>query len=149
MADQTVPDTPDLYDYSDARLALRKTSQAMALMRAVALAVEAQEDGAVRYDNNKFSRWGPVVDGAIDRVQAVRDAMLNKASSPDTVDWWTSLAILEATGAALWYMAGSADGDTAMEAEQLQSISEAAIDSLGSMFQELSNVADELSGSAA
>ena len=149
MADQTVAERADKYGYNDAREALRQTSQAMAIVRAVSLAVAAQEDGSVIYDDNKFSRWGPAIDAAIARVHAVRDALQNKASAPDVVDWWTSLAILEATGAALWYTAGGLHGDTALESDQLQSIADAAMDSLGEMYEALSNVASGLSGGAA
>jgi len=98
MAEQTVAERADKYGYDDVREALRKTAQAMAMMRVLSLAVAAQEDGSVIYDDNKFSRWGPVVDAACERVHAVRDSLQNKANAPHAVDWWTSLAILEATG---------------------------------------------------
>ena len=149
MADQTVADSADTYGYDDARESLRQTAQAMAIMQAVSLAVAAQEDGSVHYDNNKFSRWQPAVDAACDRVCAVRDALLNKASAPDGVDWWTSLTILEAAGAALWHAAGRLHDDTALGSDQLQSLAEAAMDSLGVMYEELSNAAGDLSGDAA
>lgn len=149
MSDQTVAESVDTYGYDDAREALRQTAQAMAIMQAVSLAVAAQEDGSVCYDDNKFSRWWPAIDAAIARVRVVRDALLNKASIPDGVDWFTSLTILEATGAALWHTVGGLHGDTALESEQLQSLAEAAMDSLGVMYEELSMVAGDLSGGAA
>lgn len=149
MSDQTVAESVDTYGYDDAREALRQTAQAMAIMQAVSLAVAAQEDGSVHYDNNKFSRWQPAVDAACARVRAVRDALLNKASAPDAVDWWTSLTILEAAGAALWHTVGGVHEDAALGSEQLQSLAEAAMDSLGVMHDELSTVADDLSGVAA
>lgn len=149
MSDQTVAESVDTYGYDDAREALRQTAQAMAIMQAVSLAVAAQEDGSVCYDNNKFSRWQPAVDAACARVRVVRDALLNKANIPDGVDWVTSLTILEAAGAALWHTVGGLHGDTALESEQLQSLAEAAMDSLGVMYEELSNVAGDLSGDAA
>ncbi|MDP3323068.1 MAG: hypothetical protein Q8S71_05940 [Hydrogenophaga sp.] len=149
MADQTVAESVDAYGYDDAREALRQTAQAMAIMQAVSLAVAAQEDGSVHYDNNKFSRWQPAVDAACARVRSVRDALLNKAIAPDGVDWFTSLTILEAVGAALWHTAGGLHGDTALASDQLQSVAEAAMDSLGVMYEELSTVADDLSGGAA
>lgn len=149
MADQTVTESIDKYGYNDAREALRQTAQAMAIMQAVSLAVAAQEDGSVHYDDNKLSRWQPAVDAACARVRTVRDALLNKAMVPDGVDWFTSLTILEATGAALWHTAGGVHDDTALDSEQLQSLAEAAMDSLGVMYEELSNAAGDLSGDAA
>ncbi|MDO9032882.1 MAG: hypothetical protein Q7V09_20840 [Hydrogenophaga sp.] len=148
-ADQTVAESVDKYGYNDAREAIRQTAQAMAIMQAVYLAVAAQGDGSVCYDDNKISRWWPAIDAAIARVHVVRDAMLNKASAPHAVDWWTSLTILEAAGAALWHTVGELHGDTALDSEQLQSIAEVAMDNLGVMYEELSSVADDLSGGAA
>lgn len=149
MADQTVAESVDKYGYDDARKALRQTAQAMAIMQAVSLAVAAQEDGSVHYDDNKFSRWYPAVDAACARVRTVRDALLNKAMVPDGVDWFTSLTILEATGAALWHTVGGVHDDAALNSEQFQSLAEAAMDSLGVMYEELSNAAGDLSGGAA
>ena len=144
MAEQTVAERADKYGYDDVREALRKTAQAMAMMRVLSLAVAAQEDGSVIYDDNKFSRWGPVVDAACERVHAVRDSLQNKANAPHAVDWWTSLAILEATGAALWHTAGGLHSDTALEAEQVQSVADAAFDCLESMFSELVETAETM-----
>lgn len=144
MADQTVAESADKYGYNDVQEALRKTAQAMAIMRVLSLAVAAQEDGSVIYDNNKFSRWGPVVDAACERVHAVRDALQNKANAPDAVDWWTSLAILEATGAALWHTGGPSHDDAALEAEQVQSVADSAFDCLESMYGELTAIADTM-----
>lgn len=148
-ADQTVAESIGKYGYDDAREALRQTAQAMAIMRAVSLAVAAQEDGSVRYDDNEVSRWNPAVDAACARVRTVRDALMNKASAPDGVDWFTSLTILEATGAALWHTVGGGHEDTALDSEQLQSIAEAAMDSLGAMYEALSRVAGDFSRGAA
>lgn len=148
MSDQTVAESVDKYGYDDAREALRQTAQAMAIMQAVSLAVAAQEDGSVHYDNNKFSRWHPAVDAACARVCTVRDALLNKGGTPDGVDWFTPLTILEAIGAALWHTVGGLHDDTALGSDQLQSLAEAAMDSLGVMYEELSNAAGDLSGDA-
>jgi hypothetical protein len=144
MAEQTVSDNAEQFGLNDAFVALRKTSQAMAIMRAVSLAVAAQEDGSVCYDNNTFSRWQPAIDAARDRVHTVRDALLNKSKVPDQVDWWTSLTILDAAGAALWYADGVSARVDAMSSEELQSIADAAINTLGEMFEELSTVANAL-----
>lgn len=148
MADQTVADGADVYGYADVRTALQQTSQGIAIMRAVSLAVAAQEDGSVRYEDNEFSRWEPAVGAVCARVHAVRDALQNKEKAPDTIDWWTPLTILEATGAALWHAAGIRSRVDAMSSDELQSIARAAIDALGKMFEELTGVADKLSGSA-
>lgn len=137
MADQTVAESAEKYGDDDSREALQKTSQAIAIMRAVSLAVAAQDDGAVSYEDNRVARWQPAVDAAIVCVRAVSDALINKVGPPANVDWWTPLSILEATGAALWHAAVGADEDTGLESHQLQSIAEAAMDSMGVMYEAL------------
>ena len=83
---------------SDAALVLRNVTAARAILRAVALAGRAQFDGSVKYENNKPERWQPAVDAACDRLQAVRDVLMQTSSSPN-VDWFTSLTLVEALGA--------------------------------------------------
>lgn len=148
MAVETVAESVDKFGYNDARDALRRTSQAIAILRAVFLAVDAQEDGCVSYEDNSLSRWQPAIDAATARVQAVADAMTKKVAAPMDVNWWTSLSILEAVGAALWRAAGSS-GSATLESEQLQSVAEAAMDSMEEMYDELSSVACRFSGGTA
>lgn len=144
MADSTVNELADVYGYEDAKDALRHTAQAMAIVRAVSLAVAAQVDGSVLYDDdNRVSRWVSAIDAACARVRLVRNAIINRAAAPDSVDWCTPLNILEATGAALWHM-DFGHVHEAMSHDDLQSVCEAAISSIGEMYEELSTVADGL-----
>lgn len=136
MAVDTVADPVDRFELKHVNEALRLASQAMAILRTVWLAVEAQEDGAVSYADNKFSRWGPAVDAACSRVCSVRDLLISNANSPYTVNWWTSLNLLEALGAALW-QSGTGTNKYGLESDELQSCARAAIDSLGEMYEEL------------
>lgn len=143
MADQTVSDNVDQFGLSEAHKALRHTVQAMAILRSVWLAVEAQEDGAVKYEDNKLSRWWPAVDAACARMHEVRSLMINKGQTPDTVDWWTPLNLVEAMGAALWH-ADTGAHKGAFGAEELQGCADAAIYSLGLLQESLSSVYKEL-----
>jgi hypothetical protein len=143
MTEQTLPDRSNEFGFHDAHKALQQTAQAMAILRSVWLAVEAQEDGAVKYEDNKFSRWGPAVDAACARVHEVRALMINKGHTPDTVDWWTPLNLMEAMGAALWHT-GIGSNKGVFGAEELQSCADAAIDSLGLMYEALGLVCDDL-----
>jgi hypothetical protein len=172
MADETVSQTDRHFDADDARQMSRNTEAAIAIMRAVSLAAAAQQDGSVVYDDNPVSRWGPAVDAACSRVHQVRDALMQAVGAP-SADWWTPLAILEATGAALWHCGGTSQrissvtlaiaessgdvrgiairgggGVQPIALDELQTLADAAIDSLGELFEECSQISDRF-GSAA
>lgn len=144
MAEQTVADHNEEYGYQHAREALKKIAQAVAIMRAVSLAVAAQTDGAVRFDQNDISRWGPAIDAACACVHVVREALQEKTNAPVVVDWWTPLTLLEAIGAALWHSSGGVARANALSTAELEAISDAAIGSLSEMVERLSAVADIL-----
>ncbi len=112
MADQTVLDRPLQFTYDDACDALRNTAQAMAILRAVSLAVTAQGNGAARFEDDSVGRWHPCIDEACERVNVVRFLITERLGSPVDVEWWTPITMLEALGAALW---NRVQGDTAEE----------------------------------
>jgi hypothetical protein len=119
---------------SDAALVLRNVTAARAILRAVALAARAQFEGSIEYANNKPDRWQPAVDAACVRLQAVRDVLMETRSAPN-VDWFTSLALVEALGAALWYGNSCSQGKQLEEVE-LESVAEAAIETIDSLMED-------------
>ena len=122
------------FSASDAALVLRNVTAARAILRAVALAARAQFDGSVKYENNKPERWQPAVDAACDRLQAVRDVLMQTSSSPN-VDWFTSLTLVEALGAALWRGNSCSQGEQLEEVE-LESVANTAIELLDSLMED-------------
>jgi hypothetical protein len=142
MAESTVADRVDVFGYEDARDALRQTAQASAILRAVSLAIDAQLDGSASYQDNGAVRWMPAIEAACVRVGLVRDALMIRGATPSGVDWWTPSAILEATAAALWN--SEIRCTKGLSAEEIQTVCDVAIDSLGAMNEALSVAADGL-----
>lgn len=143
MADQTVLDRPTHFTHEDACDALRNTSQAMAILRAVSLAVTAQGNGAARFDDDSVSRWQPSIDAACERVGVVRFLMNERVGSPVDVEWWTPITMLEALGAALWNrnQGGTADE---LSDEEMQGCLDAVQESLCRVRASLLTAADRL-----
>lgn len=142
MADQTVADLGNRFDLTDASDARRLTYQALAILRAVRIAIDAQEDGAVSYSDNVVQRWLPAVDAARSRLGVVRDLLMEKPYAPP-VDWYTSLNLIEAMSAALWH-SDVGGCEVAFESEDMQACADAAIDSLDSMCKEINNTCNSL-----
>ena len=122
------------FGVGDAALVLRNVQDARVILRAVALASRAQFDGSIVYENNNTERWHPAVDVACVRLQAVRNVLL-ETSHTLNLDWFTSLALVEAIAAALWHGSAGLQGDKLEEVE-LQSIAQVAIASLDFLMQE-------------
>ncbi len=148
MADQTVIDQPPHFTYEVACDALRSTSQAMAILRAVSLAVTAQADRSISYEDDSVARWQPSIDAACERVGVVKDLMTKTVGSPVDVDWWTPITMLEALGAALWHRN---QGCTAEELsdEEMHGCLDAVHESLCPMRELLLKEADRLKEGAA
>lgn len=123
-----------VFSAKDARLVIGNITAARVILRAVALAAGAQLDGSVSYENNNTERWQPAVDAACVRLQNVRDVLIHTGSAPN-VDWYTSLTLLEAMGAALWHGNACLQGDKLEEVE-LESLAQVLIESLDSMMDE-------------
>lgn len=120
---------------------IRAIYQARAVMRSVELAAAAQEDGSVDYDDdNGAKRWGPAIDFASKRIATVRDIATGSTShsAPTGVAWYTSLAMLQALGAALWR--GHSDSDTEMDYSELQTAAQAVIEALDELAEECATV---------
>lgn len=119
---------------SEAALVLRNVNAARAVLRVVALAAGAQDDGSISYEYNNTERWQPAVDAACGRLQAVRDVLNETRSSPN-LDWFTSLALVEAIAAALWHGNACSQGEK-LEASELEIVAQAAIELLDSLMED-------------
>lgn len=108
--------------------------QARTILRTVALAAEAQDDGAVLYGDNGAGRWGPAIDQAIHKVTEVRDVLINQAGGL-AADWYTPLAMLEALGAALWHSNVLRRRGTALDCDELETAAGAVIECLDELSE--------------
>lgn len=123
-----------IFSATDAALLIGNIKASRAILRAVGLAAGAQFDGSVSYENNNTGRWQPAVDAACVRLEAVRDVLMQTGDAP-SVDWYTSLTLLEAMGAALWYGNACLQSDNLEEVE-LETLAQVVIESLDSMMDE-------------
>jgi hypothetical protein len=123
-----------VFSADDAALVIRNVATARAIFRVVALAAKAQSDGVVSYENNTANRWRPALDEAMYRLQAVRNVLMESSAAPD-VDWVTSLALVEAIGAALWNDSTASKADPLDEIE-LETLAQAVIESLDAMLDD-------------
>lgn len=148
MAEQTVPQRPDHYGHVDALNNLRQTAHAASIVRAVLMAVHAQGREKMTFQNDEVSRWSSSIDAACRCLEKVQYDVNNTVNPPDSVDWFTSLNLLEAMGAALWSMeTGSSKID--MTDEQVRDLCEAILDTLATLHDDLSAAAKRLQGDAA
>lgn len=123
----------------EAALLIRNVNAARVILRAVALAAQAQFDGSIEYSNNDTGRWQPALDEVCSRLEAVRDVLIDTSSAP-ILDWFTPLALAEAIAAALWHgmsvasmAAGHSKGD-GLEEVELATAAQVVIDSLDSLM---------------
>jgi hypothetical protein len=130
------------YTRHDATQGARDISQAIAIMRAVQVAVGAVDDGSMVYEFAHVSRWGPAVGAATKRVSRVRDGLFEKAGAP-FFDWFTPLTLLEALDAALWH--GPQCEGLQMDSSQVMSMAQAVIDELEEMAQAFTELSREAS----
>lgn len=127
------PDTK--FSANDAALVIRNVTAARAIFRAVALAARAQVDGAVNYGDDNAERWHPATSEAEQRLKAVRDVLMQTGDAPD-VDWVTSLALVEALGAALW--CGGLKNDP-LDTVELETLAQVVIEALDLMMEDCVN----------
>lgn len=125
--------SPQLFGPGELALIIQHVRAARAVLRTVALAVAAQIDGSVIYENNDTERWQPAIDEACAKLMAVRDVLLKTAGAPSS-NWWTPLSLLEAIGAALWHGNACAPSE-ALDMDELVIVSEVAIELLDSMIE--------------
>jgi hypothetical protein len=129
---QITKDSVSKFSANDAALVIRNVTTARAIFRAVALAAQAQFDGAVNYADNKADRWHPATSEAEHRLAAVRDVLMQTSDAPD-VDWVTALALVEAMGAALW--CGGLKDDP-LDTVELEALAQVVIEALDSMIDD-------------
>ena len=111
----TPKNSPQLFGPADMALIIQHMEAARVILRTVALAVDAQIDGSIQYEDNHTERWQPSIDAAGAKLMVVRDVLLGNVQAPPA-DWWTPLNLLEAIGAALWH------GNVCTRAEALDEI---------------------------
>jgi hypothetical protein len=129
---QLAKDSVSKFSANDAALVIRNVTTARAIFRAVALAAQAQFDGAVSYVDNNADRWHPATSEAEHRLEAVRDVLMQTGDAPD-VDWVTALALVQAMGAALW--CGGLKDDP-LDTVELETLAQVVIEALDSMMDD-------------
>lgn len=113
---------------------VRNVKAARVILRTVALALGAVEDGSTTFDDsNHSSRWSGAIGEACSRLTMVRDDLINLAEAP-TLDWVTPLTLIEAFDAALWH--GYSFEDERLSNREAVCAAEVVIDSLDSLLQE-------------
>jgi len=118
----------------DGAALLRDVATARAIFRALLLAVRAQADESIRFENNGVERWHNAVDAACGRLYAVRDLLMNSRSAP-SVNWFASLGLAESMMAALWHCNGVYPGQ-GIEARELELLAQAMIELLDALLVE-------------
>jgi hypothetical protein len=124
------PDTK--FSASNAAFVVRNLTSTRAIFRAVALAARAQFEGAVSYGDSGSERWHAATSEAEHRLKAVRDVLMETSDAPD-VDWVTSLALVEAIGAALW--CGGLKNDP-LDTVELETLAQVVIEALDLMMDD-------------
>lgn len=117
--------------------------QARAIVRAVALAVTAQEQGSVSYENGTAERWWASLDLVCLKLMAVRDLVAKRCNSPD-VDWFTPLNVLEAVGAAAWHATSSRAAAERLDSEEIQLSLGVAVECLDLLANECADACTNL-----
>ena len=122
----------NIFGPGDIQLAIQRVTAARAVLRTVALAVDAQLDASMAFDNNGVERWQPVVELAVYKLSDVRDMLIHKSAAP-ALDWFTPLGFLEAISGALWH--GNACAVTErLEHAELSTAARIAIELLDSLM---------------
>lgn len=117
-----------------AALVLANITSARAILRAVLLATQAQEDGSIEFEDNRVRRWQPAIDVAATKLCVVRSALMETSGAP-ALDWVAPLALVEALGAALWHGWSAKQGDF-LDADEAQAVIQATIDALDALLKD-------------
>ena len=113
---------------------LREVGTARAILRAIILAVAAQDADAIAFDGNPGpERWSPAVGDVASRLRCVRDAVIEVADPP-ALDWYTPLTLVEALDAALWQGSGGPAGG--LEGDDLSKVAQAAVEALDRLLEQ-------------
>ena len=135
MAEATVSETALAYTKGDAEASLKNVAQAVAIIRAVQVAADAVKDGAMKYEFDHVTRWGPAIGAATHRLSLVKDVFTERTGAP-SLNWFTSLTLLEAFDAAMWH-AGVLSDVEGLDADNVKDMCEAIISELGNLKLEL------------
>lgn len=134
---------------ADATCLREWAQQARSIVRAVALAVAAQKDGSVSYeDDGSLDRWWAALDLVCAKVMAVRDLLSGRSGAP-VLDWFTPLSVVEALGAASWHSTSSPVAVDRLDAEEIQLSLGVAAECLDLLANECADACTKLSGRAA
>jgi hypothetical protein len=93
-------------------------SQALALLKAMRFAVDAQATGSAHYHDhhdNTLARWWPLTAAVLDKLRAVYE--LSGDAFPDPVELTGAVRVIEALDAALWD--GGLAGEILLSAEEI------------------------------
>lgn len=135
LTTEEVPSTVNHFSSSNGASVVRNVQAARAILRTVVLAIGAQEDGSVSFDDDSgSSRWNPITGDACSRLRAVRAELMETACAPD-LDWVTPLALAEALDVALWFGYSCKDENRLSNLEAI-SAAKVVIDSLDVLLQE-------------
>lgn len=119
---------------------MHHVNAARAIMRTVALAADALEDGSVSYDDKAGpERWNAAVGKALERMGLARDILTNKSFGMG-LDWFTPHALIEALDAALWH-GFSCDKPARLNERELVSAAQVAVESLDALLRECEGAA--------
>jgi hypothetical protein len=122
----------------DAASLMRNVKATRAVLRAVGLAVGAQIDGAIAFEDNCVERWHPVLEEACQRLEGIRDVLMQTSDAPN-INWFTPLNLVEAAAAALWrgHDCGELEG---LKMAELETLAQVAVDSLDCLIEEFEKV---------
>jgi hypothetical protein len=142
---------PRRFAASQAAGMIRNVIEARAICRAIALAVAAQLDSAVQFDDDAARRWEPSVDVACGLLRGVSMLLTETAGAPDDVNWVGPLNLLECLGAALWrsHAPSDAGADHELTHDELAALLAVAIRSLDVLVDECADAMARLAPAAA
>ena len=122
------------FDASDAASIIQHATAARAILRTVALAVSAQNDGSIQYEHNTPDRWQPALAVVCGNLVAVREALTETRNAPP-VDCFASLTLVEAVDAALWHGNAGVNGGP-LDDKELLIVARVAIESLDALMRD-------------
>ena len=128
------PQKVDPFGGLDLAAIARDTQAARVILRAVNLAVHAEETGSIsRTISAGASRWSAAISAAMDRLDSVRDALM-ESSGASQIDWFTSHALVSALDCALWD--GYCTSAKTLTHEEIIVFTQVTIDALDVMLTE-------------
>lgn len=111
-----------------------QAAAARAIFRAVSLAAQAQSDRSVSYEDDLPARWHSAVELGCGRLNEVRRIAVESTGPAGRVNWFSSLGLAEAVGAALWHAAGTEAAG--LSSDELSIVADAVVDSIDALLQE-------------